>query len=249
MPYFCLILQRGAQSGPALASDLPRFGFKPYVADSCEQALGILRQWNFDAALVDGAGFGSDVPLLLRRLQAGLRSPLLLLLEQAQDERQHILGLEAGATDIVVKPASAHLITAKLRRLIELAAQNTDADNDLIRLGPLQMQASRATCTLSGLPLKLTVFEFKLMFLLASRAGQFVDRETIAHALRVGPGEIGRSADVLVYRIRRKLKAHAADALQLETVYGRGYCLWIEGLGAADIDAGRPQRAPPDARN
>ena len=52
----------------------------------------------------------------------------------------------------------------------------------------------------------MTPHQFDLLFLLASNAGRFVDRETIALKLRGTTRSIGRSIDVHVYRIRRKLR-------------------------------------------
>jgi DNA-binding winged helix-turn-helix (wHTH) protein len=87
---------------------------------------------------------------------------------------------------------------------------------------------ARGLATVDGVALPLTVHEFELLFLLASRAGQFVDREAIALRLHGRPEPNGRSADVHVYRIRRKLKAIGADRLRIDTVYGRGYLLSVD---------------------
>lgn len=218
---------------------MPGLGFKPFLAHSCEAALGILRQWSFDAALLDADGFGSGYVDVLRRLQAEIRWPLVLL-AQPQDEGDQILGLESGATEIVVKPASPRLVAVKMRRLIEVALRADAAGAEQVRLGPLAMHARRGLATIGDVALKLTLQQFELLFLLASRPGQFVDRETIALRLRGTPEELGRSADVHVYRIRRKLAAHGIDCLRLDTVYGRGYTLTLEPHGAAPVRAELP---------
>ena len=223
MPYSCLIIER--EAAETATSELPGYGFRPFVARTPESALAIARQWTFDAAIVDADSFGPGHVDVLRSLQPEFRSPILVL-SQWQDEREQIRSLESGATEVLIKPASARLVAAKLVRLIELGAR--EADGDQVRLGPLAMHARRGVATVDGVALPLTVHEFELLFLLASRAGQFVDREAIALRLRGSAEPCGRSADVHVYRIRRKLKTLGMERLRLDTVYGRGYMLTLD---------------------
>ena len=104
---------------PTAAHALPAFGFRPFVARSAERALGILRQWHFDAALVDADGFGAGYVDVLQQLRPQFRSPVILL-STSQSEAQEILSLESGATEVVIKPASPRLLAAKMQRLIEV---------------------------------------------------------------------------------------------------------------------------------
>ena len=226
MPYSCLIIER--EAAETATRELPEYGFRPFIARTSESALSIARQWTFDAAILDADSFGPGHVDVLRSLQPEFRSPVLVL-SQPQDEREHIRCLESGATEVLIKPASASLVAAKLRRLIELGARANDGDQ--VRVGPLSMHAHRGVATVDGAALSLTVHEFELLFLLASRAGQFVDREAIALRLRGTPEVGGRSADVHVYRIRRKLRALGVQRLRLDTVYGRGYMLTLDATG------------------
>jgi DNA-binding response OmpR family regulator len=225
MPYRCLILERDDSAAESISREFPVFGFKPTLASNCDSALGILRQWCFDAIVLDADGFGRGYLQVLKRLQSGSQRSPLVLLARAADEGEQILGLESGATDIVVKPASARLITTKLRRLIEVATRDAEEAPVSLRLGPLAMHADHAYASIGDVPLKLTAHEFALLYLLASHAGRFVDRETIAAALRGTAGAVGRGADVHVYRIRKKLRERGVGGLCLDTIYGRGYCL------------------------
>ena len=79
MPYSCLIIERHPDAGATAARALPAFGFRPFVARSAERALGMLRQWRFDAALVDADGFGAGYVDVLQQLRPQFRSPVILL--------------------------------------------------------------------------------------------------------------------------------------------------------------------------
>ena len=200
-----LIIERHPDAGATAARALPAFGFRPFVAHSAERALGILSQWRFDAALVDADGFGAGYVDVLRELRPQFRSPVILL-SSSQSEAQHILSLECGATEVVIKPASPRLLAAKMQRLIEVVHDTAERPHERLQFGPLSMQAGSGLARVDDIALDLTPHQFDLLFLLASNAGRFVDRESIALKLRGGTRPIGRSIDVHVYRIRRKLR-------------------------------------------
>jgi DNA-binding response OmpR family regulator len=235
MPYLCLIVSRDRAFAATLAQDLPPFGFKPFFVDGGESACAMLKQWRFEAIVVDAEGLGAACRSILRHLQGSARVPLMLLSCTA-DEQEQIECLQCGATEVVAKPASARLIAAKLRRLVEIGLMSASEPSEL-HVGALVMDARHGSATIEGLPLELTTHQFDLLFLLAARAGQFVRRETIASALRGPVKEIGRSADVHVYRIRRKLRELGVESLRLDTVHGRGYCLSVKVDDAAGNDA------------
>ncbi len=228
MTYLCLIVEADRALARTLQREFPAFGFKPCTVDSCDAALGMLRQWRFDAVLLDADGFGDGYVHVLRKLHGKARGPVLLL-SHAQDERGQLLGLESGATDIVPKPASSRLITAKLRRLIEVAGAGADDAPSEFTLGPLRIDVRRGWAGVAGASLELTAQQFELLLLLATRPGELVLRETMSRALRSATSDGGRSADMHICRIRKKLNEHGAASLNLETVYGRGYRLCAPG--------------------
>jgi two-component system, OmpR family, response regulator ParR len=228
MTYTCLIIERDRLLSREVEREFPGFGFRPFPVQSSASALNILRQWQFDAALLDADGFGADYVDILRNVRATYHSPLVML-SSVHDEQRQLLGLESGATAVMAKPISPRLMCAKLARLIESAGHRPEPSSDEVRLGPLLMDAKRGLAVVGEAPIKLTIQEFELLYLLASHPGQFVDRETIVRTLRGSAESIGRGVDVHVYRIRRKLKQNEVDSLRLDTIYGRGYCLTLQG--------------------
>jgi len=236
MSYSCLIIERHPDPVGTAARALPAFGFRPFVARSTERALGILRQWRFDAAVVDADGFGAGHVDVLRQLRPQFKSPVIVL-STAPSEAQQLLSLESGATEVVVKPASPRLLAAKMQRLIEVVHDTADRPDRRLRFGPLTMQPGSGLARVGDTALELTPHQFELLFLLASNAGRFVDRETIALKLRGSTHAIGRSIDVHVSRIRRQLRERGIEALRLDTVHGRGYLLTMAPPAAANADA------------
>ena len=245
MQYLCLIIEPDTAIAQRLQRELPTFGFKPYVVDSCQTGLALLRQWRFDAVLLDAHGCGERYTAVLRKLHQRCRSPVVLMVRDL-DEATQLAGLESGASDTVAMPASTRLLAVKLRRLIEAGALPQDEPAE-VSVGPLLMNARHATASIADKPLPLTAHQFDLLYLLANRLGQFVHREAIARALRSTATEAGRSADVHIYRIRKKLREMGVTALRLDTVHGRGYCLSIDAPD--EVNELDPFDAAPELRD
>ena len=241
----CLIVAADAAVAPAFNRDLDTLGFKPYAVETFVAALGLIGQWQFDALIVDGDGYGETLLHALPELRDRSNAPIVLLWSDPS-ERQQIEALQGGATEVIVKPASPRLIAAKLHRLVEIANERPGAAGDerrkVVRLGALRLDPRRAAASVGDVPLALTTGEFELLLLLASRPGEFVHRDTIARTLgspASGAREGRRSADMHVCRIRKKLRDAGAHSLRVETVYGRGYCLRLEEEVAEELFAAR----------
>lgn len=252
----CLIVSADADASLHWRRGLEPWGFRPYGVPHVDAAIGMLGQCRFDALLVDGDGDGDrdrehDVPGngegvrahplfgALPALSERTAAPILVVWSAEGDTRQ-IDALASGAADTVMKPASPRLVGAKLKRLVEIARDGgspfraAPPSRDIV-YGPLRLDPARAVATCGGRALAFTAGEFALVAMLASRAGEVVERAAILRTLleagaRPAQRETQRSADMHVCRIRRKLEAAGAATLgmQLATVHGRGYAFRVE---------------------
>ena len=76
---------------------------------------------------------------------------------------------------------------------------------------------------LAGTPLPLSTAEFDLLWLLASRAGEVIGRESLLESLRdLGFDGEDRSLDARVSRLRKKLDERG-DLDRIKTVRSQGY--------------------------
>ena len=219
--------------------ELSAAGFKAYYVETLSSALAVAGQWQFDAVLVLERGFGNAVTHMAENLRDAVGVPLLLVLDDADEERQ-LRVLDAGASQVLVEPTSTRIVAAQLRRLVDLAQRRLKNEPAQVRFGPLRLDPRRAAASVGDAPVALTSGEFELLLLLASRPGELVHRETIARTLgRSASAETRRSADMHVCRIRRKLRDVGHHTLQVETVYGRGYLLRMAASdpSAAELDA------------
>lgn len=224
MTLHCLVVAAEPDLSAVLRSELAPFGIKPCLVEHLDAAITMLQQWSFDAVVLCA---DRVVPSTVRYLRGSARLPLLLL-TPAVDESSHIRALESGASDVIALPASARLIATKLRRLTQMADGLPSPALAEVQLGPLRMNPKLDFAAIEGRPLSLTPQQFQLLYMLASHPGVFVQRHTIAAALRGSGSEIGRGADVQVSRIRKKLRDAGTACLRIDTIYGRGYCLSLD---------------------
>ncbi len=199
--------------------------FKAYYVESLSSAIGVVAQWQFDAILLDADGFGAAVLPMLESVQRDAGVPILLVLDDGDEDAQ-LRALESGASQVVAGPTSTRIIAAQLGRLIDVSHKRLEQDLTEVRFGPLRLDPRRASARIGTTPITLTAGEFELLLLLASRPGELVHRHTIARTFGHSQGpDTRRSADMHVCRIRKKLRDAGGHALQVETVYGRGYML------------------------
>jgi DNA-binding response OmpR family regulator len=164
---------------------------------------------------------------LCRKLrQSGNELPVILLTSRDSDIDE-ALGLDVGADDYISKPFSTRVllsrVTALLRRS-ELRRSASRAEPQLC-VGRLELAPERVELRLDGVPIEVTVTEFRLLECLASRPGVVFSRERLLETLRGDTVVDPRIVDTYVRRLRRKLESVDASADVIETVIGAGYRL------------------------
>jgi len=106
------------------------------------------------------------------------------------------------------------------------AARNLDGSADqILRAGPLEVRLDQRTVLADGRGIILTVREFHLLAVLASRPEQVVSREEIYDMVWSGPmPDHDRSVDVYVSKLRHKLESALPHWNFIQTHIGFGYC-------------------------
>jgi DNA-binding response OmpR family regulator len=159
--------------------------------------------------------------------ERGDRVPLLLL--TARDgEIDQALGLDLGADDYVIKPASARVLIARVHALLrrQALARTPASEPSLVTAGALVIDRDRLEARYRGARIETTVTEIRLLEALASRPG-IVHSRTRLLALSRGDDSVveDRLIDTYVRRLRRKLEAIDPSFDAIETVIGAGYRL------------------------
>lgn len=186
-----------------------------------------------DLVLLDIMLPGKDGLTLCRDLRPRWPGPIVLLTSLDSD-MNHILALELGACDYILKTTPPPVLLARLRlHLRQSLHSNTVGKSHTqpglmphrpLRFGTLCIDPVNRQVTLDTQDVTLSSADFDLLWELATHAGQIMDRDALLKNLRgVSYDGLDRSVDVAVSRLRKKLGDSAAEPFRIKTVRNKGY--------------------------
>lgn len=176
-----------------------------------------------DLVILDLGLPGEDGLTICRQLRPDYGNPILILTARESDI-DHVLGLELGADDYVIKPVEPRVLLARIGALLRRSRPADVAPRKALQFGRLTINITSRSVHLDGQTISLSGNEFDLLVHLASRAGQIQSREALFKDLfkREYDGT-DRMLDIRISRLRRKLGDEAETAERIKTVWGQGY--------------------------
>jgi len=217
--------------GELIAAYLGRHDIDVVVESRGDRAEAVIERENPDLVLLDIMLPGKDGMTLCRDLRARWPGPVVLLTSLDSD-MNHILSLEMGASDYILKTTPPAVLLARLRlhlRQHMAAPAPTDSAPTLqphkaLRFGTLCIDPLNRQVTLVGEQVALSTADFDLLWELATHAGQIMDRDALLKNLRgVTYDGLDRSVDVAISRLRKKLNDSATEPYRIKTVRNKGY--------------------------
>lgn len=185
-----------------------------------------------DLVLLDIMLPGKDGMSLCRDLRTQWQGPIVLLTSLDSD-MNHILALEIGANDYILKTTPPAVLLARLRlhlRQNQPSAASPDERPSTVRqssvmsFGKLTIDMVNRQVTLAGEIIALSTADFDLLWELASHAGQILNRDVLLQTLRgVSYDGMDRSIDVAISRLRKKLYDNATEPFRIKTIRNKGY--------------------------
>lgn len=179
-----------------------------------------------------------------RRIRAWASTPILMLTAR-QGEEDRIAGLELGADDYLVKPFSPREVVSRVKAILrrsgtpvtpetkEVGDENPGtgagaragkADNEELRFEKLLINMPERRVEVNGQRVTLTVKEFDLLVTLASAPERVFTRESLLNQVwgysYLGDG---RTVDVHIGTLRKKMESVAGAPHYIKTVWGVGY--------------------------
>jgi two-component system response regulator ChvI len=164
---------------------------------------------------------------LCRKLRSLSETIPIIFLTSRDEEFDRVLGLELGADDYLCKPFSMRELVARIKVLFRRAALNrhpAEGEEQLQRIGKLELDLQRYTARWADELVPLTVTEFMILRALTRHPGYVKTRQQLMeegypHDTYVSD----RTIDSHIKRLRKKFVAVDDSFEGIETVYGLGY--------------------------
>ena len=211
---------------------LEESGFRVTDAGSAQEARSILQGMAFDILVVDVMMPGETGIEFLADLRKDDPVPALFLTARSETESR-IEGLEAGADDYMSKPFEPRELVLRIQRILQRNVVNEQktAAND-VRFGPFHFDIVSGLLTKAGNRLHITTAEQQLLCSFAEAPHTVLSRDDLSNILD-GRME-GRSIDVAVARLRRKLEPNPRKPIYLLTARGQGWMLQVDHMGTQE---------------
>ena len=193
-------------------------GFIVSTASGSEEARNKIKLMRFDLIVLDIMMPGDDGLILTREIRDNSQTPIILLTAKSGTESK-IEGLELGADDYLTKPFNPKELLSRILSVLKRSTIEENIENE-IYFGDFILNIEKRELTLSGERMYLTDRDMNLLIALAKSPGQPLNREKLA-----GVDEPGRSVDVGINRLRRKIEKDPRMPIWLQTVRGEGYIL------------------------
>lgn len=196
-------------------------GFDVVVAGDGSTGLRLHRNERFDTVILDLMLPDVDGLEVCRSLRTEDRVPILMLTAKG-DPLDRVVGLELGADDYLPKPFEPRELLARLKAILRRG--RSDAADNVVRFGRLELDRDAMEARLDGRRCELTAYQFQLLDALAQGAGRVLTREYLMRKLQGSEIEVfDRSIDVHVSRIRAEIEDDPKHPRRIITVRGAGY--------------------------
>jgi DNA-binding response OmpR family regulator len=201
---------------------LEQEGFEVSVLSSGSAAPELVGSWSPDLVVLDHGLPDIDGREVLRLIRKTSQVPIIVVTGRAA-EAEMVQSLDDGADDYIVKPFRTPELMARVRAVLRRTSERAEA------AGPLQardvvVDARSRRVTKAGADLSLTRIEFEILLMLIRRPGAAVAREELARGIwNLPASRIGKSLDVHMSVLRRKLGDDPKEPSYIETVRGVGF--------------------------
>ncbi|WFL77066.1 response regulator transcription factor [Altererythrobacter arenosus] len=148
--------------------------------------------------------------------------PPFILLTSRREKGEVVRGLEAGASDYIVKPESEDVIRAR----IEAAGRKTKTDmkERHLTFGAYEFDQKESVVSKDGQAIALTAKEYQLALLFFQNIDRPLSRGYLFSRVWGGNANLEtRTIDMHVSRLRSKLELKPHNGFVIRTVFGFGY--------------------------
>lgn len=223
-----------------LADYLEKQGLRCITAADGREMRAALERHRIDLIVLDVMMPGEDGLTLCRNLRASssvqANIPVLMLTARGED-MDRIVGLEMGADDYLPKPFVPRELLARIRAVLRraralppnLEGGAVEQARELAFAGWRLDTIGRHLVDEAGTVIPLSGAEYRLLGVFLAHPQRVLSRDQImelTHGREADPFD--RSIDLLVSRLRQRLRDNAREPAIIKTVRNEGYVLAAE---------------------
>ncbi len=204
-------------------------GFEVSVESNGSDAAKAFSSNTYDLCILDVMLPGLDGFLLAKKIRKVDESVPVVFLTARSMPEDRIEGFKSGCDDYILKPFSAEELILRIRAILKRCnlIQGHVKTNSFIKIGKYQFDERNMTLTLDDDIQTLTRREAELLKYFAQRQNQLLPRDEVLKAVW-GTDDyfIGRSMDVFITRLRKRLKGDST--IGITNIHGSGFKLEVK---------------------
>ncbi len=217
-----LLVEDEASASKAITIMLSSHGAVVDQTDTGEEALELVRRYDYDIVVLDLILPDMEGYEVVRRMRAGRVETPVLILSGLNRPNAKVKGFGMGADDYITKPFDKDELVARIQAVIR---RSKGYSQPVLRIGNLQLNLDSREVEADGQPVHLTGKEYAILELLVLRRGMVLTKEAFLSHLYGGIDEPEmKIIDVFICKLRKKLAQAGAGSL-IGTVWGRGYMM------------------------
>src|ERR1700754_27678 len=226
-----LIVDDDREIRELVGSYLQKNGVRASKASGGREMWAALADEPPDMTVLDVTLPGENGLALCRDLRAGQwRTIPILMLTALGDETDRVVGLEVGADDYLVKPFAVRELLARIRAILRRTRmappgfEHTESPQFML-FGDWKLDTiGRHLLDSEGTMVALSGAEYRLLRVFVDHPQRVLTRDqllTLTQGRQTEPFD--RSIDLLVSRLRQRLKDGAKDPRYIKTLRNEGY--------------------------
>ena len=218
-------------------------GYRVSTAANGREMRQLLAGHRIDLVVLDLMLPGEDGLALCRDLRARGEDHIpVLMLTARGDEADRVLGLEMGADDYLAKPFATRELLARIRavlrrtRMLPPNLRQAPGAKELA-FGDWRLDTTaRHLLDAQGTVVPLTGGEYRLLMVLIEHPQRVLTRDQLLNLTQGRDADpLDRSIDLLISRLRRRLRDESREPRYIKTVRSEGYvfCAEVASRGQA----------------
>ena len=217
-----LLIDDDTKLADLLGQYFAQFDFELANATLPSQGFSMLEKDTYDLVILDIMLPEMDGFEVCKAIRKNSNIPIIMLTARGE-VMDRIVGLELGADDYLPKPFEPRELVARIHGVLKRAQMTAEAEKNqpaVLSFDTLHIDTGKRQVTLDDEEIMLSAMEYQFLLLLASSPHKTFSRDELLNQLKgIDADVFTRSIDILVSRLRQKLKPHE----YIRTIRGQGY--------------------------